>query len=491
MIGNSRIRLFGALAAVSLAAGLATAAATPALAAATCPVVDVSGNVTPPPSPGVDWSGCDLASAFMPSANLAGAQLQNATLTNADLPNADLAEANLTGANLTNATAAGDNLTHASLDSANLFGTFVDSADLESADLTSASAIGAQFTGSDLKNATVRNVDLSFADLTSADFFGASMANLTTNDGTFWTHAICPNGASADFYTAGCLSAVSVTKPAATPTVTAGTLGTNGWYTSAVTVSWFWVDSNALNPAHCPGSTTSAVQGSGVVISASCTDVSSNTSDASVPANIDTTPPTVALTRVRNGASYPLGQAPLAQCTTADAVSGVARNAGTTIMGGRPDGTGVFTVTCTGAADNAGNNQASTLTAHYTVLYEFGGFSAPKPGSTLKASTRTITVRFRLSNQAGHPIPAKTAAALAAHHAVRATLRGPGISPATAACSWVASTKFLTCAIATPRHVLKGHKHRYTITATENLGTGFTKAPITAASENPEPIHFR
>ena len=79
----------------------------------------------------------------------------------------------------------------------------------------------------------------------------------------------------------------------------------------------------------------------------------------------------------------------------------------------------------------------------------------------------------------------------AARHDFRATLRGPGISPATAACRWIPSGKYLQCSIATPRHIQTGHSHRYSISATEKLGSGFIEAPITAASENPEPVHFR
>lgn len=491
MAANRRARVLGALAALGLSVSALYVAAAPALAV-TCPTVAIDGTVTPAPSPGVDWSGCDLRDANLGGASMAGANLQNANLANAYLPDADLANANLSGANLTNATPAGANLSSADLASANLYGTLAGGADLKAADLTNAMAFGAHLINADFKNAIIHSVDFSSADLSYADFFGAAMTSLTTDGNTLWSHAICPNGADADYYSGGCLGTVNVSSPTATPTVTKGTPGKNGWYTSRVTVTWYWVDSNPLGSS-CPASTISTQQGSAVAITATCTDSQGHTGNGSQMVSIDTRPPTVGLTGLTDGATYPLGKAPIttARCVTTDAVSGVGRQAALTFAGGRPDGTGVFTVTCSGAQDVAGNNQASTVTAHYTVVYLFGGFITPKPGTTLKASARTITVRYRLVNQNGVAIPANTAKALAAARAVRATLRGPFIKPVVSICTWNSLGKYLRCSIPTPRHVRTGTRHRYTITASENLGTGFVTVPVTAASENPETVHFR
>jgi uncharacterized protein YjbI with pentapeptide repeats len=489
MTRNRRARVLGALAAVGLAAWTITAAATAAHAAVTCPAVNSStGAVTPSPSPGVDWNGCDLASAYMPQADLAGANLQNANLTGAYLPNANLASANLSDATLSHATIAGDDLSRAVMTAADLLVADVSGAKLESVDLAGASAWGAHFTGAGAENANLQSMNLDEADLTSADLFGASLSGATTS-GTTWINAICPNGASANYYTDGCLSTVSVATPTATPKITGGTLGLNGWYTSGVTVTWHWVDSNSPDPASCPASTTTTEQGSAVVISASCTDISGNVGHSSLTVQIDTTPPVVSLTGFRNGATYPLSSRPLPACTTTDALSGVRLYAATTITGGRPDGTGKFTVTCTGAEDNAGN-KGPDLSAGFTVVYLFGGFISPKVGATLSRSARTITVAFRLADASGKAIATSTAAALARLHDVRATLRGPGISPASATCIWNIRRKYLQCAIATPRRVRTGHNHRYSITAAENLGSGFVTAPADAFSENPEPVYF-
>jgi len=117
---------------------------------------------------------------------------------------------------------------------------------------------------------------------------------------------------------------VTAVGPAATPAITSGKLGRDGWYTSAVTVSWYWVDSLTINTAKCPGSTSTPDQGAAVVISGTCTDTSGNVGHSSVTVKIDTTPPVVTVTGVANGAVYVVGHVPSAGCTTTDAVSGVA-----------------------------------------------------------------------------------------------------------------------------------------------------------------------
>lgn len=462
-----RVRLLSVLAACGVAAGMIVTAA-PALAV-TCPTVDSStGAVSPAPTAGVDWSGCDLSNAY--------------------LPNADLDGANLSGATMTHATVAGANLTNADLSSADLLGTYLQGADLTSANLDSAYAWGANFTGAMLKGASLQGTDIDSADLGSANLFGAT-GQIASDVGTSWISTICPNGANANYYTAGCFSAVAVTTPSATPTITGGTLGTNGWYTSGVTVSWYWVDSQNMDPASCAPTTTDATEGSVVTISGSCTDALSITGTASKVVKIDSAPPVVTLTGLRDNGTYMLGKQPFPQCTTADALSGVALHAGTSITGGQPDGSGVFTVTCTNGQDIAGN-VAAPITAHYTMVYEFGGFLAPKVGATLKSTAKIISVRFRLTDENATPIGATYAAALAAHHDVIATLRGPGISPAVATCRWNSTGQFFGCPIATPPHVETGKSHQYTITVKENLGSGFVKAPPNAYSENPEPVYF-
>lgn len=492
MMAGWRARVLGVLAASGLAAGMvsATAAAAPALAV-TCPTVDPStGAVTPAPTPGVDWAGCNLTNAYLPSADMAGAQLQNAILTSAYLPDANLAKANLSGVTATNnANLAGDNLSDAILTSANLSSTDLSGANLQSADLSHASASGAKFTAALMQQANLTDMGLDEADLSSANLFGATLTGATYDSGTMWNDATCPNGASANYYTDGCLSSVAVTTPSATPVVTAGTMGNNGWYTSGVTVTWYWVDSNSLVAGKCPSTTSTTEQGGSVVISASCTDSSSHVGTGSLTVKIDTTPPVVTVTNVTRGAVYVFGDAPVAGCDTTDALSGVADYAISTTTGGRPDGTGVLTATCSDATDKAGN-EAPTVTLKYQVAYAFGGFLSPKPGAKLSPSARKIIVEFRLTNAAGTDIPARTAAGLAAVYDVRATLRGPDTKAVVSSCSWSTRAKEFRCVITRPRHIRTGRRHKYSLTVTENVGGGFLTAPPDAISQNPEPVYF-
>jgi hypothetical protein len=441
-------------AALAIAVGLVSVTSARAGAAA-CPAVDAgTGAVTPAPAPNVDWAGCDLAGANLSNAELGGANLSGANLTGANLTTAQTLSANFAGANLTNAT-----------------------------------AVAAALEFADFKGAIFNGTDLQAASLSDADLFQATGLSSANTDSVTWTHATCPNGASADYYTGGCLGTVSVTTPSATPVITGGRLGANGWYTSAVTVTWHWIDANAL-AAGCPASTTSAGQGSKVPITASCGDSAGHTGTATVSEPIDTTPPVVTLTGVRNGAVFPMGRSPMPQCDTTDALSGVRYYAITTIAVGRPDGTGVATVICSDGEDQAGN-VAPSFTAHWTVLYLFGGFYAPKPGSTLSHTAKSVLVKAFLADEHDKAIPAATQSGLAAHQQVRATLRGAGIAAVTVTCGWNAKGKYLQCAIPTPRKVRTGHKNRYTITMAENLGSGWRTVPADARSENPEPVYFK
>jgi len=131
------------------------------------------------------------------------------------------------------------------------------------------------------------------------------------------------------------------------------------------------------------------------------------------------------------------------------------------------------------------------VSATYTVVYGFGGFRSPLPGSTLTKSAGTIHARFRLTDASGTPIAARTAAALAAAHKIRMTLAGPGIRPVTAACQWDTAARTFGCAIKIPSGAKTGNSQRYTITAAENLSTGYVRAPAVGRAVNPESIHFR
>jgi hypothetical protein len=211
-----RIVLLGLASALCLAFGVAGPAGA-APASVTCPTVDSStGAVSPTPSAGVDWSGCDLSGA-----NLSGADLSNANLTSADLTGANLEDAALDGTELANATltaASGASITgrpasmpvHWSVPGGYLIGpdstTYLTDANLSNLNLS-----GVDFTGLDLLRATFAHSDLTAANLTGADLTGANFtsANLTRADllgatvsgtwfvSTVWADTTCPNGSKS------------------------------------------------------------------------------------------------------------------------------------------------------------------------------------------------------------------------------------------------------------------------------------------------------
>ena len=494
MAGSRRRRMIGIVAGFALAAGTVTATAAPTLAAVTCPTVDSStGAVTPAASAGVNWAGCNLTGADLNGADLAGADLQGATLTNAALNNADLAGANLISADdANNAEMSGADFADADLESASLMGSLIFAANFQSANLTGVDAWGSHFIASQMQGATITGTNFDAADLTSVNMFGATLAHITQDQNTTWTNAICPGGASANYYADGCLSSVDVSTPSATPTITGGTLGGQGWYRSPVRVTWYWVDSNSLVAADCPAatSTASGQQGTAVTISATCADSAGHTGTGSTTAKIDLTPPAVAVTGPANGVVYQYPDFPAWGCSTTDALSGVATYALSVLTGGRPDDSGYFTLRCENGTDVAGN-VAPPVTIRFGVVYDFGGFLSPKPGGELTPSVRHITARFRMTYPDGTALPAATQHDLALDYDVRATLRGPGIKADSAVCTWAGHARYLQCLITTPRHVRTGHRNRYSLTVTENLGHGFITAPVDYASQNPVPVYFR
>jgi hypothetical protein len=78
---------------------------------------------------------------------------------------------------------------------------------------------------------------------------------------------------------------------------------------------------------------------------------------------VDRTAPLVTVNGPGNNATYGLGSAPTASCTTTDSLSGVATNA--TLSTSR-NASGVYTATCSGGLDQAGNSGSATVTYSVT-----------------------------------------------------------------------------------------------------------------------------
>lgn len=198
-----------------------------------------------------------------------------------------------------------------------------------------------------------------------------------------------------------------------TPPVVTGTPdrtpNVNGWYNAPVTITWSASDPDS--PVTAPPPTMLTTDGTGqMATSGQVCDTSGNCATGTYgPVNIDTTPPVLTIQGVTDGATYTLGTPLNPTCSASDTLSGLAGPCTVTVTGGNPDGTGSFTATAT-AADNAGN--MTTTTAHYTVAYQFSGFTAPvsnPPTVNTGKAGKTYPVKWQLTNANGQYISALTA----------------------------------------------------------------------------------
>jgi hypothetical protein len=162
---------------------------------------------------------------------------------------------------------------------------------------------------------------------------------------------------------------VTIKRDATLPTIAGSAspaANANGWRNDPVTVSFTCNDAGS-GIATCPDPQTLGNEGANQTANGTATDKAGNTASASVTGiSIDRTPPTVSVTGVADGASYPLGSVPTAGCSTTDALSGVQTQAALSVTGGNPSGSGTFTASCAGVTDKAGNAGA-TASATYQV----------------------------------------------------------------------------------------------------------------------------
>ena len=156
-------------------------------------------------------------------------------------------------------------------------------------------------------------------------------------------------------------------------------LNGSGWTNSAVTVELhandsgsginqlrYWIDDGPVNVAEGNSAALQLSSEGSYVVGLRAIDNAGYVSrQATQAVKIDLHPPVVAVTGVRQGATY-AGNAPAAGCVTTDSLSGVALNASVSVTGGNGHGTGQFTATCSGGKDNAGNI-ARPVSVTYTV----------------------------------------------------------------------------------------------------------------------------
>ena len=198
---------------------------------------------------------------------------------------------------------------------------------------------------------------------------GIDAANCTTSSVAIGSATVTVNATCRDLAgnigTATYSVRIDPTAPTANPSQSP-VANAAGWNNTDVTVNWNWVFTGAIiDTANCTTSLTSSGEGV-LTLSATCKDVALNQRTVPYTVKVDKTAPVVTVDNVTDGATYTLGSVPISGCSTSDALSGVATPAAFARSGGNPDGTGSFTITCSGAVDNAGNS-AAPVSVSYSV----------------------------------------------------------------------------------------------------------------------------
>jgi hypothetical protein len=241
-------------------------------------------------------------------------------------------------------------------------------------------------------------------------------ATLSAITGPYASDGIGSQTASCEYTDGGGLQAsasetygiVDPSAPVITKVVTpASPDGSNGWYTSDVTVEWTVSEPespNSLVKTGCEDQNITSDQAE-TTYSCSATSAGGSADEQSVTIKRDATDPTVALDGgPSNGESYNFGSVPSAPtCDASDATSGLA----SCLVTGYSSAVGTHTVTAT-ATDNAGNENTASST--YTVKpYTVYGFYQPvdmgmKGNTDLGTAVGTATPN---AGKAGQTIPLK------------------------------------------------------------------------------------
>jgi hypothetical protein len=171
------------------------------------------------------------------------------------------------------------------------------------------------------------------------------------------------------------------TAPTDAPVVT-GTAGSNGWYTSDVSVAWNWtdeVDGSGIDTANCTQSSDSGgAEGAAVLVSSSCQDLAGNPASDSRSFKIDKAAPStgfaISPTSPNGSNGWYKGTVPTVTLTPSDGTSRVASTTYAINGGSTQTYTVPFTlpngssdVVTYRSTDNAGNVEATNTSATYKV----------------------------------------------------------------------------------------------------------------------------
>ncbi len=194
---------------------------------------------------------------------------------------------------------------------------------------------------------------------------GAAIDTTGTRSKTFTVTAIDKAGNMASGSTTYLIIPAKDTGPVITPVVT-GTLGDNGWYRSAVSITWQVADPDSpIKSEHGCGPSTLTYDTDGVTFTCSATSAG-GTSSKAVTIKRDDDRPIIAILSPLKEIPYKRNAPLIAIFVCIDFRSGIAQCQGTVPVGARVDtssvGTKSFTVD---SRDKAGNVQSQTV--QYTV----------------------------------------------------------------------------------------------------------------------------
>ena len=179
----------------------------------------------------------------------------------------------------------------------------------------------------------------------------------------------------------------------------AGTLGSNGWYTSDVKLTWSVTDAESAFSSTGCGETNITADQQSTEYTCSATSTG-GTSSKKVSIKRDSTAPTnVAFNSdvAADGGRYFPNNVPTGTgCTASDATSGVAG----CVVTGRSTAVGTHTLTAT-ATDNAGNQATATRTYSVRVLALSGFFQPVDMSGVLNTvkSGATVPLKFTVADE--------------------------------------------------------------------------------------------